>query len=212
MDEQLQEDWLDARLRDEAPYIDDAGFTARVMQQLPAPRQTRSSRGVRSCSRSPSSPASRPTSLPAAAGFVGESAAFLVAMPIWTVCVLAGFSGLLVMALGTAAAMKAVAPAALVGRYKLRACSTSRAICAASSSTLANFFSGRRITVEAHFHFRAVDVFLANRRDATRAAAAVFLRSPSDARRDWPRRGTSRRPVSLPPRKRRWAEIARCAR
>lgn len=29
------EDWLDARLREEAPYIDDAGFTARVMKQLP---------------------------------------------------------------------------------------------------------------------------------------------------------------------------------
>jgi uncharacterized membrane protein len=28
---------LDARLRDETPYIDDDGFTARVMQQLPAP-------------------------------------------------------------------------------------------------------------------------------------------------------------------------------
>src|SRR5439155_13778927 len=26
---------LDARLRDETPYIDDAGFTARVMKQLP---------------------------------------------------------------------------------------------------------------------------------------------------------------------------------
>lgn len=29
------DDLLDARLRDETPYIDDAGFTARVMQQLP---------------------------------------------------------------------------------------------------------------------------------------------------------------------------------
>ena len=29
---------LDARLREEAPYIDDAGFTARVMQQLPRRR------------------------------------------------------------------------------------------------------------------------------------------------------------------------------
>ena len=36
MDEQLQEDWLDRRLR-EMPYIDDAGFTARVVQKLPAP-------------------------------------------------------------------------------------------------------------------------------------------------------------------------------
>ena len=28
-------DLLDARLRDEMPYIDDAGFTTRVMKQLP---------------------------------------------------------------------------------------------------------------------------------------------------------------------------------
>lgn len=32
------DDLLDARLRDEAPYIDDAGFTARVMKQLPRRR------------------------------------------------------------------------------------------------------------------------------------------------------------------------------
>jgi hypothetical protein len=36
MDENRQEDLLDARLRDEAAYIDDAGFTARVVQKLPA--------------------------------------------------------------------------------------------------------------------------------------------------------------------------------
>ena len=36
MDEQLQEDWLDRRLREEMPYIDDAGFTAQVVQKLPA--------------------------------------------------------------------------------------------------------------------------------------------------------------------------------
>ena len=29
---------LDAKLRDEMPYIDDAGFTARVMQKLPRQR------------------------------------------------------------------------------------------------------------------------------------------------------------------------------
>ena len=39
MDEQLQEDWLDAKLRDELPYIDDDGFTSRVAQQLPVRRQ-----------------------------------------------------------------------------------------------------------------------------------------------------------------------------
>ena len=36
MAENLQEDWLDARLREEAAYIDDAGFTARVVQKLPS--------------------------------------------------------------------------------------------------------------------------------------------------------------------------------
>jgi hypothetical protein len=47
MDEQLQEDWLDARLREEMPYIDDEGFTARVMEKLPAaPARQRSFRGA----------------------------------------------------------------------------------------------------------------------------------------------------------------------
>jgi hypothetical protein len=46
MEEQLQEDWLDARLRDEMPYIDDDGFTARLVQKLPAARPRRSLRGA----------------------------------------------------------------------------------------------------------------------------------------------------------------------
>jgi fatty acid desaturase len=44
MDENLQEDWLDARLRDEAPYLDDAGFTSRVVQKLPTRHVRRSYR------------------------------------------------------------------------------------------------------------------------------------------------------------------------
>ena len=43
MDEQLQEDWLDARFREEAPYIDDAGFTAQVVRKLPPRRAAQSS-------------------------------------------------------------------------------------------------------------------------------------------------------------------------
>ena len=35
MNEESQEDWLDRRLRDAAPYIEDDGFTARVLRQLP---------------------------------------------------------------------------------------------------------------------------------------------------------------------------------
>jgi hypothetical protein len=46
MDEQLQEDWLDRRLREEMPYIDDAGFTARVVQKLPGPVSRQSWRAV----------------------------------------------------------------------------------------------------------------------------------------------------------------------
>ena len=36
MDDNSQEDLLDAHLREEAAYIDDAGFTASVVQKLPA--------------------------------------------------------------------------------------------------------------------------------------------------------------------------------
>ena len=46
MDEQLQEDWLDRRLREEMLYIDDAGFTARVVQKLPAAPAPRSYRAA----------------------------------------------------------------------------------------------------------------------------------------------------------------------
>ena len=46
MDENLQEDWIDTRLREEASYIDDAGFTARVVQKLPANRVRQSLRGI----------------------------------------------------------------------------------------------------------------------------------------------------------------------
>jgi hypothetical protein len=40
MEQMNQEDWLDRELREAAPYIDDEGFTARVLQQLPAPRRS----------------------------------------------------------------------------------------------------------------------------------------------------------------------------
>jgi hypothetical protein len=46
MDEKLQEDWLDARLGDEAPYIDDAGFTSRVVDKLPVRQVRRSYRAI----------------------------------------------------------------------------------------------------------------------------------------------------------------------
>jgi hypothetical protein len=39
MNQVNQEDWLDRELREAARYIDDEGFTARVLQQLPPPRR-----------------------------------------------------------------------------------------------------------------------------------------------------------------------------
>ena len=39
MKQMNQEDWLDRELREAAPYIDDAGFTVRLLQQLPPPRR-----------------------------------------------------------------------------------------------------------------------------------------------------------------------------
>ena len=46
MEEQLQEDWLDQRLREEMGYIDDDGFTARVVQKLPVPARRHSFRAA----------------------------------------------------------------------------------------------------------------------------------------------------------------------
>ena len=46
MEENLQEDWIDARLREEAAYVDDGGFTACVVQKLPAHRVRHSLRAV----------------------------------------------------------------------------------------------------------------------------------------------------------------------
>ena len=43
MDEKSREDWLDRQLREAAPYIDDDGFTARVLQKLPVARPRRQS-------------------------------------------------------------------------------------------------------------------------------------------------------------------------
>jgi len=39
MKQMNQEDWLDRELCEAAPYIDDEGFTARVLQQLPPLRR-----------------------------------------------------------------------------------------------------------------------------------------------------------------------------
>src|ERR1700724_399794 len=37
MSAEIQDDWLDRKLQEAAPYIEDDGFTARVLRQLPQP-------------------------------------------------------------------------------------------------------------------------------------------------------------------------------
>ncbi len=104
MDEKLQEDWLDARLRDEAPYIDDAGFTSRVVQKLPARQVRRSYRALillgitlAACI--------------AAFWFAGgtslafEAYANVAMLPVMWMWIFAATVGVLVMAVGLAAAV-----------------------------------------------------------------------------------------------------------
>ena len=104
MDEQLQEDWLDAKLREEAPYIDDAGFTAQVVQKLPTPGRSRRTRNV--ILLGVTIIASLIAYLVSGGGtFLTAAAAFLVAMPLVTVCAIAGTSALVVMIVGASAAV-----------------------------------------------------------------------------------------------------------
>lgn len=105
MDEQLQEDWLDARLRDEAPYIDDAGFTSSVVQKLPAGR--RSSRSVRGVILIAVTIVACVVAyvVSGRGEFLASFAAFLLAMPLATVCAIAGFCAITVMAVSAYAAL-----------------------------------------------------------------------------------------------------------
>lgn len=105
MEPQLQEDWLDAQLRDEVPYIDDAGFTAALMKQLPTqPLQSRSSRSViligvtlLACAL---------TYLISGRGeFLSQAAVFLLAVPFSTLCMIAITSGVVITVLGASAAV-----------------------------------------------------------------------------------------------------------
>lgn len=104
-DEQLQEDWLDARLRDEAPYIDDAGFTASVVRQLPAGR--RHSRSFRAAILFAVTLVASVLAYVASGGgeFLGNAAAFLVAMPLATIVVVAAVCALTVLGVSAYAAM-----------------------------------------------------------------------------------------------------------
>lgn len=104
MEENLQEDLLDARLRDEASYIDDGGFTARVVQKLPARRVRRSSRAfillgvtLAACVAA--------YLLSGGGWFIAEEATHLVMLPVTVIWLCAAAATVLVMVGGLAAAL-----------------------------------------------------------------------------------------------------------
>jgi hypothetical protein len=105
MEETSQEDWLDRRLREAAPYIDDDGFTKRVLARLPAPRQqSRSARAIILIGLSVLG------SL--IAYIISDGGRFLVhelmrlaILPVWWLLLAALASGVLVAAIGFAAAL-----------------------------------------------------------------------------------------------------------
>jgi uncharacterized integral membrane protein len=107
MEEKLQEDWLDARLRDEAPYIDDAGFTSRLVQKMPVRQVRRSYRAIiligitlAACIAA--------FLLAGGSNFAFETFANVAFLPRTTILILAGIAGVLVMVGGLAAALSRV--------------------------------------------------------------------------------------------------------
>jgi hypothetical protein len=103
MEEKLQEDWLDARLRDEAPYLDDAGFTSGVVRKLPARHVRRSYRAliligitVAACLIA--------FRLSGGTGLFVEGISFVTMMPLTLIWLCVGAAGVLIMVATMAAA------------------------------------------------------------------------------------------------------------
>jgi anti-sigma factor RsiW len=104
MDESLQEDCLDARLREEAAYIDDGGFTLRVVRKLPAHRVRHSLRAV--ILLGVTLVASAIAYLLSGGGwFIAEGVTRFALLPLPVIWLCAAGATVLVMAGGLAAAM-----------------------------------------------------------------------------------------------------------
>ena len=105
MKQMNQEDWLDRELREAAPYIDDEGFTARVLQQLPPPRRGHDL--LRAAILLGMTFLASVLAYVVSGGgrFVSISIERLAALPALWVFVLALASGLVISALGATAAL-----------------------------------------------------------------------------------------------------------
>ena len=100
-----QEDWLDAQLRDEASYIDDAGFTAGVVRKLPAQRRVRRSYRAAILLTVTCLAGIITYLLSGGGSFIGEAVARFVVMPLAAMYLCAIIASVLVIVFGVAAAM-----------------------------------------------------------------------------------------------------------
>ena len=105
MEQVNEEDWLDRELREAAPYIDDEGFTVRVLQQLSPPR--RSHDLLRAVILLGMTFLASVLAYVASGGgrFVSITLERLVALPALWIFVLALASGLVIAAVGATAAI-----------------------------------------------------------------------------------------------------------
>jgi anti-sigma factor RsiW len=105
MREVNQEDRLDRELREAAPYIDDNGFTARVLRQLPPPQRRRDL--LRAAILLGTTLLASVLAYVVSGGgrFVSLTLERLVALPALWVFALALASGLVISAIGATAAL-----------------------------------------------------------------------------------------------------------
>ncbi len=105
MDEVTQEDLLDRQLREAAPYIDDEGFTGRVLNQLPPSRAGRRSLRVLILLGITILASGLSYFLSGGGRFIDRGLAWLAALPVLWVFALALGCGIVVTGLGIAAAI-----------------------------------------------------------------------------------------------------------
>jgi hypothetical protein len=105
MEQVNQEDWLDRELREAAPYIDDEEFTARVLQQLPAPRRGHDLLRAAILLGMTLLASGLAYVVSGGGRFVIITLERLAALPVLWVFVLALASGLMIAAVGAAAAI-----------------------------------------------------------------------------------------------------------
>lgn len=116
--EEMTEDQLDRQLRDAAPYIDDAGFTAMVVSKLPSVRRgRRSMRGIILVAITALGSAIAYI-LSGRGHFVDESVVWLANFPMWLLLIFAFGVGLVVGAFAVIAAVRRTPEAKNLGRLQ----------------------------------------------------------------------------------------------